>query len=252
LSDYRLKPSLLNGLIIVVVYILILIGMEALSGVPYTDIAKSSGNMLFGVLIPVLIGSIFLTIIALWSGWWKDVWRDMYKIKGHSWMNIFLILLVIAILANILSGNIGSLDPTFVIIAFIATAFVGYSEELLTRGLLIRGARGSGFSEISVFLIVIVVFGLLHGVNIINGQALIPTIQQVVLAGLTGGVLYTIYRKTGLLAVPIIIHALTDFSILTIGTVQIAIMTLVATFATYLAYVLLIPAARNFNVKKTN
>ena len=73
-----------------------------------------------------------------------------------------------------------------------------------------------------------VVFGCLHGLNIINGQALIPTIQQVILAGLTGGVFYTIYRKTGLLVVPMILHALMDFSILTIGTVQNPIMTLVA------------------------
>ena len=113
------------------VYVLILIGMEILSGVPYTDIAKSSNNLLFGVLIPVVIGSIFLTIVASWSGWWKDVWRDQYKIKDHAWMHIFLILVVIGIIANILSGSIGSLDPTFIIVALIATAFVGYSEELI-------------------------------------------------------------------------------------------------------------------------
>lgn len=250
MGDYRLKPTLLNGLIIVVAYVLILIGMEALSGVPYTDIAKSSGNLFYGVLIPVLIGSIFLTIVALWSGWWKDVWRDMYKIKGHSWMHIFLILFVIVIIANILSGSIGSLDPSFIIVALFATAFVGYSEELLTRGLLVRGARGSGLTEIKVFLIVTVVFGCIHGVNIINGQAIMTTIQQVVLAGLSGGVFYVLYRKTGLLAVPMVIHALFDFSILTMGTVQIATMSLVSLIVTYLAYILLIPAARNFNVKK--
>ncbi len=51
-GEYRLKPSLLNGLIIVVVYALILIGMEKLSGVPYTDITKSSANLLYRVLIP--------------------------------------------------------------------------------------------------------------------------------------------------------------------------------------------------------
>ena len=90
-------------------YVLILIGMEILSGVPYTDIAKSSNNMLFGVLIPVVIGSIFLTIVAIWSGWWKDVWRDQYKIKDHAWMHIFLILVVIGIIATILSGSISSL-----------------------------------------------------------------------------------------------------------------------------------------------
>ncbi len=250
-KQYRLIPNLKNALIICVVYILILIGMEILSGVPYTDIAKSSNNLLFGVLIPVVIGSIFLTIVAIWSGWWKDVWRDQYKIKDHSWMHIFLILVVIGIIATFLSGSIGSLDPSFIIIALIATAFVGYSEELLTRGLLVRGARGSGLAEVKIFILVMVVFGGLHGLNIINGQALIPTLQQVILAGLTGGVYYTIYRKTGLLVVPMILHALMDFSILTIGTVQNPIMTLVAALSTYLAYILLIPAARNFNVKKT-
>ena len=125
-SQYRLKPTLLNALIIVVVYVFILIGMEILSGVPYTDIAKSSHNLLFGVLIPVVIGSIFLTIIASWSGWWKDVWRDQYKIKDHPLMHIFLILFVIMIIANMLSGSISSLDPSFIIVALIATAFVGY------------------------------------------------------------------------------------------------------------------------------
>ena len=123
-------------------YVLILIGMEIPSGVPYTDVAKSSQNLLFGILVPVLIGSIFLTIIAVWSGWWRDVWRDQYKIKDHPWMHIFLILFVIMIIANMLSGSISSLDPSFIIVALIASAFVGYSEELLTRVLLIRGARG--------------------------------------------------------------------------------------------------------------
>ena len=250
-SQYRLQPTLRNALIIVVVYALILIGMEILSGVPYTDIAKTSNNLLFGVLIPVAIGSIFLTIIAIWSGWWNDVWRDQYKIKDHGWMHIFLILIVIGIIANILSGTISSFDLSFITIALVATAFVGYSEELLTRGLLVRGARGSGFTEVKVFLIVMLVFGCIHGLNIINGQAVLTTVQQIITAGLTGGVYYTIYRKTGLLVVPMILHALFDFSLITMGTVQNATMTLVALVVTWLAFILLIPAARNFNVKKT-
>ena len=61
-------------------------------------------------------------------------------------MHVFLILVVFGIIANFLIGSIGSLDTTFIIYAFIATAFVGYSEELLTRGLLVRGARGSGLT----------------------------------------------------------------------------------------------------------
>ena len=66
----------------------------------------------------------------------------------------------------------------------------------LARGLLVQGARGSGLSEVKVFLIVMLVFGCIHGLNIINGQALVSTIQQIIFAGLLGGVLYTIFRKT--------------------------------------------------------
>jgi membrane protease YdiL (CAAX protease family) len=162
-AQYRLKPNLKNALLIVFFYTIYIFLMMYFSGVPYTDFGKSSSNMLHGVLIPVAIGSLLLTIVAVWSGWWKDVWRDKYHIKGHNWMYIFVVLAVISIIGNFLKGNIGSLDTMLIFTIFVATAFVGYSEELLTRGLLIRGARGSGLSEVKVFLIVMVVFGLFHG-----------------------------------------------------------------------------------------
>jgi CAAX protease family protein len=249
-SNYKLKPNLRNALIIVVCYAFYIFVAMYLSGVPYTDFAKSSTNMLFGVLIPVAIGSLILTIVALWSGWWKDLWRDKYQIKGHNWMYIFIILAVIAIIGNFLKGNIGSLDTTLIVTIFIATAFVGYSEELLTRGLLIRGARGSGLSEVKVFLIVMLVFGLFHGINILLGQNIVSTLQQIVLAGLTGGVYYAIFRKTGFLVVVMVLHALFDFSLLSQSMVQYALIGLLVSVVTYLSYILLLPAARNFNVKK--
>jgi membrane protease YdiL (CAAX protease family) len=206
--------------------------------------------MFFGVLIPVAVGSLILTVVAIWSGWWKDVWRDKFQIKGHNWMYIFVILALIAIIGNFIKGSIGSLDIMFIVTIFIATAFVGYSEELLTRGLLIQGARGSGLSEIKVFLIVMLVFGLFHGINFLLGQAAIATLQQMLLAGLAGGVYYAIFRKTGFLVATMVLHALFDFSLLSQGMVQYALMALVVSGATYISYILLIPAARNFNVKK--
>ncbi len=254
--NYRLKPTLLNALIIVVVYIAFLTLLQKLSGVPYTAITKSSTNMLFGVLIPAAIGSLVLTITALWSGWWSDLWRDKYHIKDHAWMHIFMIIVVIEIIANFISGNISYLNIGFIVYAFIGTAFVGYSEELLARGLLVRGARGSGFSEVKVFLIVMVVFGCIHGVNIINGQSIMATLEQMVTAGLAGGVLYTIFRKSGFLAVPMVLHGLYDFSLFTQGTTIVNVVTsfipvtLVATGVMLLSYALLIFAAPNFNVKE--
>jgi uncharacterized protein len=250
--QYRLKPNLRNALLIVFFYMIYIFLMMYFSGVPYyTDFAKSSSNMLHGVLIPVAIGSLLLTVIAVWSGWWKDLWRDKYHIKGHNWMYIFVVLVVLEILGNFFKGNIGSLDTSLIVTIFVATAFVGYSEELLTRGLLIRGARGSGLSEVKVFLIVMLVFGLFHGINFLLGQAASATLQQMILAGLAGGVYYAIFRKTGFLVVTMVLHALFDFSLITQTMVQNALMALLVTGAIYLSYILLLPAARNFNVKKS-
>jgi uncharacterized protein len=95
------------------------------------------------------------------------------------------------------------------------------------------------------------VFGLFHGINFFLGQNAISTLQQMVLAGLSGGVYYAIFRKTGFLVVVMVLHALFDFSLLSQGMVQYAIMALLVSGAIYLSYILLIPAARNFNVKKT-
>ncbi|MCK9150469.1 CPBP family intramembrane glutamic endopeptidase [Methanobacterium alcaliphilum] len=259
-SQYKLKPTLLNALIIVAVYIIIVVIVQKILGVPYPEIAKSSSNMLYGVLIPVTTGAVILTIIALWSGWWKDVWRDKYQIKGHSWMHIFLILFVFAIIVNLITGHIGSLDTNLVLTIFIAMAFVGYAEELLTRGLLVQGARGSGLTEVKIFFIVILVFGGMHAMNFISGQGITTTIIQVIFAGLLGGVFYTIFRKTGFLVIPMIIHALWDFSVFTRGAInvnQVTTLTLniilmaMAGFAILISFLLLIFAIRNFNVKST-
>lgn len=261
-GKYRLKPTLLNALLIVIVYAALLVVIEMFMGVPYTEFSKSTNNMFTGVLIPISLGSVFLTIFALWSGWWNDIWRDKYHIKDHCWMHIFLVLFIVAISMNFLVGHIGSLSLNYILVTFIATILVGYSEELLTRGLLICGARGSGYSEVKVFYFVMIVFGLIHGINFINGQSLELTIQQMFMAGLLGGVFYTIYRKTGYLIVPIIIHALWDFSLFTQGftfvgeliktsTGNYNPLQIIGILAIYSTYLLLILAVRNFNVEKS-
>lgn len=262
-EGYRLKPTLFNALIIVVVYAVFLVVVESLVGVPYTEFSKSTLNMFYGVLVPISMGSVVLTVIAVWSGWWAEIWRDKYHIKNHGWMHIFLVLFIIAISMNFFVGHIHSLSHSYILVSFMATILVGYSEELLTRGLLVFGARGSGFSEVKVFYIVMIVFGFVHGINFINGQGLGLTIEQMLMAGLLGGVFYTIYRKTGFLVVPMILHSLWDFSLFTQGfnyvgeiittsTGNFNPLQIISIIAIYSTYLLLILAVRNFNVTKKN
>ena len=55
-------------------------------------------------------------------------------------------------------------------------------------------------------------FGLLHGANIVLGQDVGPTLHQIVFAFVFGSVLYAARRSTGTLLVPIVLHALWDLT----------------------------------------
>lgn len=196
-------------------YIIVIVGLQKLSGVPYTDFTETSSNMLRGILLPVAVASLYVGVFAKWSGWSQDVFKDKFKIQGHNWMYLLVIFAVIGTIGNIAFGNIGDRSSTFILYAAIATGLVGYSEELMTRGLLLRGARGSGLSEIKVFLFTSGLFGAMHALNIFNGQDVKTTLTQVLFTFGAGAVYYAIFRKTGLLWVTMVLHATWDFSLLT-------------------------------------
>ena len=91
----------------------------------------------------------------------------------------------------------------------LGTAMVGFSEEIAYRGLAVVGFRG-GYGEVKVWLFSSILFGLLHGVNVILGQGAALTVRQVVFAFVIGSVLYAIRRISGTIIVPMVIHALWD------------------------------------------
>ena len=251
-SDYRIKPTLTAALIVVVIYSIYLYAMQYFSGVPYTDVAGSVENLTRFALIPIGGGAILLALFALYSGWWKDLWHDKYKLGKPAWLSLFAIVMIIGIVANFASGNFFSNPATFLLVGAAAMACVGFSEEILFRGIVLRGARGSGFSETKVMLIVALSFGLWHLANIVLGSPVFAVLIQVTQASIVGGAFYMIFRKSGLLIVPMILHAFHDFALFTKGTEvtsargNLALITL----ALPVIYLILLVVARNYiNVK---
>ncbi len=257
-DEYRLEPRLRNGLLVALLYVAFFSVALKLSGVGYENITDSPDNVLKAVVIPMVFGALLLTVFAKWSGWWKDLWHDKYKIKGHSWMNLFAIIMAIGIVSNLASAKLGSSAGQMISYIFIGTALVGYNEELLFRGIVLRGARGSGLSELRVMLVVALSFGVFHGANFFLGQEIGPTIQQVAFATLTGAIFYLIFRKSGLLIVPMLLHGLWDFSVFireaNIGSDPklAAIFTAISVVGLYLPVILLLFSLRLVNVKKSN
>ena len=88
---------------------------------------------------------------------------------------------------------------------------MGFTEELTTRGLLLTALR-SRFAEPMVWFLSTAAFAAMHSLNFFAGQALGPTLAQVVNTFLVGTAFYVLRRTTGSLVWPMVLHALWDFS----------------------------------------
>ena len=88
----------------------------------------------------------------------------------------------------------------------VAALAIGANEEIVTRGILLVGLRNSGVREWAAWVVTLVVFSLLHLINLTGGANL--TVLVVVL---TGGTLWYVSRRIfGNLFVSIFLHALYD------------------------------------------
>lgn len=215
-SNFRLKPTVRNTILIILGYLatLIILGRTIASNISYADITSSSDAVLRAVVIPVGIGSILLTGLAIWSGWWSEIWKKN-KIKGHKWFIIIPIIIFIGLVLKIIGGDVAEFDSTFIIYAVIATMLVGYSEELLARGMAVVGLRESGWNEARVMIGSSLLFAAAHFMNLLGGQSLQATMGQVSATFIIGLMLYISMRSTGFIIVSMTLHFLWDFGVMT-------------------------------------
>lgn len=75
---------------------------------------------------------------------------------------------------------------------------MGFCAETLFRGILLRGMRADGRTEAIVAIGTSLVFGLFHLTNIITGSPVPAVLNQVLLATMTGAILYVIIPLLGL------------------------------------------------------
>ena len=66
-----------------------------------------------------------------------------------------------------------------------------------------------------MWLFTSILFGLLHGVNVVLGQGAVLTVRQVIFAFVIGSVFYAIRRISGTIVVAMVVHALWDFGTFT-------------------------------------
>ena len=202
------RPRVWIGLVIFVGYVAVVYVVQALFGVPYDELGESGSNLFWGAGVSLIVGAILLAITTTLLGWSRPALYD--RQRSVRWPIIAPILLAVALVFNLLSTDWGSYDASF-FAASLVLLLVGFTEEITTRGLLLTGLR-SRLNEGWVWFLSTALFALMHLLNAVTGQAIGPTLQQVVFAFIAGTTLYILRRTTGSLVWAMILHGFWDFS----------------------------------------
>jgi membrane protease YdiL (CAAX protease family) len=212
----RAQPKSVISIGLFVGYVAIVAVLWTVNDIDYDTVADTRSSLVEGIVVPVAAGAVFLALAATVLGWWRPAMVETER-AGPRWGWILPVLLLIFVLSNVASIEFSS-EAVMERLPMLAVGviLVGFSEELLTRGLMLVGFRGS-FGEVLVWLFVSLSFALLHGINALFGQSLGDTAVQMIGAFLIGTAFYVTRRITGLLVVTMVIHALWDFGALGLG-----------------------------------
>jgi membrane protease YdiL (CAAX protease family) len=207
------KPSALAAIVAILGYMAVVFTVWAAVGMEYDEVTDTLDNLQQGVVLAIGLGAVYLVIVTTALGWWTPAIREPRK-AGSRWMWSIPALLLIGAIANLATTKWGEIDglASYAVWLAIGTLLVGFSEELLTRGLAIVGGRGS-MHEKWVWVFSGFIFGLLHVPNAFFGQGGRDTVQQVAFAFAVGLTYYVTRRVTGTLVVTMGLHAIWDFSV---------------------------------------
>jgi membrane protease YdiL (CAAX protease family) len=208
----RVKPRPSLAWIIGIGYAVLFLILELIMGVGYDVIGSTTDSIIKGIVIPVAVGALVLAVVTTALGWWRPVLRELPDgpPRPPRWLLVVPVLVFVGVLLGIDYGNLGNVGGAMILWLALGTAMVGFSEEITYRGLAVVGFRG-GYSEVKVWLFASILFGLLHGANVVLGQGAGPTVRQVIFAFVLGSVFYSIRRITGTIIIPMVIHAIWDF-----------------------------------------
>jgi membrane protease YdiL (CAAX protease family) len=208
----RIQPRPSLAWAIGIGYPILFLVLEKIIGIDYDKIGTTTDTIVKGIVVPVAIGSLILVVVTTLLGWWRPVLRELPADppRPPRWLLVVPILVFIATLLGIDYGNLGNMGVAMILWLAIGTALVGFSEEITYRGLALVGFR-RGYGEVRVWLFTALLFGLLHGVNLILGQGAVLTVRQVFFAFVLGSIFYAIRRISGTIVVVMVLHALWDF-----------------------------------------
>lgn len=203
-----------RAIVLVVVYFVLYNGLSLLLTplAAQIDDPQSAAGILVFYVIPILVGSLLVVGFVASVGWLREIFGPQ-PIRGRGWMWIAIAVVLLFNVLHLLSIDYGAAGFEVVATWLLAGVFIGFAEEVLTRGLVVNLLRRAGQREIAVAAISSALFALLHAGNLLSGQSLFATAFQLVYTFAFGVCMYLAMRVTGTIIAPILLHASTDPSI---------------------------------------
>lgn len=164
------------------------------------------------VALPIFLGCLLLVGFGLSLGWLRELFGRQ-PIRGSWWMWIAVAVVLVFNILRFATIDYSAAGADVVAAWLIAGLFIGFAEEVLTRGYVVNLMRKAGHSEMAVATVSAAIFAGLHAGNLFGGQPLLATAIQVFYTFAFGICMYLALRVTGNIIWPILLHASTDPSI---------------------------------------
>lgn len=160
-----------------------------------------------GIAVQVVAAGLFLVAVVL-----AFRWRDIGFGPPRPWRSLRVLWPPAIYLVLFATGALLVGLPPLPVIGILAanTIAVGFSEELMFRGVLFRGLRASLGVWPSI-LVTSVLFGAVHVFNVFTTGDLLAAVMQACAAFMSGVFFLAIYIRTRSIVVGMIFHALWDF-----------------------------------------
>jgi uncharacterized membrane protein YwzB len=209
------KPRLNAGsaLLVVVLYLVASIVVSLFASIFLGGIrASATDRVIDGVIDSSIVANLIVMVGLLAVSLWlfkasrKDIFFERKRFGLSKLYYVFPLVYLGVTLFALTQVDYTAYSVSVILLTLVATLAIGVNEEIVTRGILLVGLRNSGLAEWLVWLITVVLFSILHLVNVAGGAYL-----TVLLATAAGGILLYVSRRVfNNLFVPIGLHALYD------------------------------------------
>lgn len=216
----RVAPRIWIGVAIWIGYVVVIVTVTLLSGVPFPKIGTSADSTWRGAVMDLAAGGALLAIVATLLGWWRPALFEKHR-SHHKWPIFVPIIMFVAAILNLFNTDWSAFDTSFILSLVALGVLVGFSEELMARGLVLTAFRAR-LHEGWVWFLTSALFGLMHLANALLGAPLQASLSQAGLAFASGTAFYILRRVTGSLIWAMVLHGLWDVSVFAVGHAPLA------------------------------